>query len=75
MRHFDGTGGIVVVEPLHTDEAPFQEELCRQRGHGQIEALDPQDGSPKMAPTPAEKNPDISTINDDFTSGKMVVSL
>ena len=41
-RHLDRTRGIVVVEPGDAVEAPVEEELGRQRGHGQVEALDAQ---------------------------------
>ncbi len=40
----DRSGRRVVGEPLHADEHPVEEELGRQRRHGQIQALDAQAG-------------------------------
>ena len=41
-RQLDGAVGVVIVEPRHLVEEPSQEELRRERRHGQIESLDAQ---------------------------------
>jgi hypothetical protein len=42
LRRVDLARGRVVVEPRHLVEQPHEEELRRQRRHGQVEALDAQ---------------------------------
>jgi hypothetical protein len=42
VGHADRARGGVVGEPLDAQEGPVEEELCRQRGHRQVQALDAQ---------------------------------
>ena len=62
-RHFDRPGVVIVDEPGHAGEAPFEKELRRQRRHRQIEPLDAQAGqaehdADKRRDQPAHDDPD-----------------